>query len=218
VTVALMVAGALAVFVAWRTVVAERATVWVAMSATLGVLAVLSLATRRVVVSGRLSIAEAVGTGLAVGVVLYGATVAFVVAVRRWPRFDRHVAEIYDQRKGLSLPAALLLAAGVFAPGEEVFWRGLFQWRASTGLGWVGGAVLTWAVYVLANGGSASLPIFAAAVVSGAVWGALALWTHGIAASLCCHAVWTALMLLRPPPRRERAEAPASARGGAGPS
>lgn len=213
-TVALAVLGALAVFVAWRAVVAERATVWVAMGGTLGVLGLLSLATGRVVASGRVPMTGAVVAGVAAGVVLYAATVAFVVVVRRWPRFDRHVEEIYDQRKGLPVGLALIVAAGVVGPGEEVFWRGMFQWRASTALGWIGGGIMTWAVYVLANGGSASLPIFAAAVVSGAVWGVLALWTHGVVASLCCHAVWTGLMLLWPPPRRERTGTGAAAEPG----
>jgi len=136
-----MVVGPILVFVAWRTVVVERASVWVAMGIALGGLGMLSLATRRVVASGRVSVVEAVVAGVAAGIVLYLATVAFVVIVRRWPRFDRHVEEIYDQRKGLALPVALLLAVGVVGPGEEIFWRGAFQGRASTALGWMGGAL-----------------------------------------------------------------------------
>jgi hypothetical protein len=31
------------------------------------------------------------------------------------------------------------------------------------------------------------------------VWGALALWTHGVLASLLCHGVWTGLMVTLPP-------------------
>jgi membrane protease YdiL (CAAX protease family) len=49
------------------------------------------------------------------------------------------------------------------------------------------------------NALSGSLPLVAGAAVGGAVWGAFALWTHGVLASLLCHGVWTALMLIRPP-------------------
>lgn len=198
-TIALMAVGAVAVTAGWVVVNSGRASVWVVMGVVVGTLGVASLATGRIVGSGRLGVWAAVAAGLGAGIVLYAATAAFVLVVRRWPVFDRHVAQIYDQRKGLSLPLALFLAAGVVAPGEELFWRGLFQGRAGEALGSVGGAALTWVVYVAANGGSASLAIMAAAVVSGGVWGALAMWTHGVVASLCCHAGWTALMLARPP-------------------
>jgi membrane protease YdiL (CAAX protease family) len=134
-------------------------------------------------------------------VALYLATAAFVMIVRRWPVFERHVREIYDQRKGLPLGAALLLAAGVTAPGEELFWRGLFQTRLAGEFGWVVAAAVTWACYVAVNLVSGSLPIIAGGIVAGAAWGALALWTHGVLASLLCHVVWTGLMLAVPPGR-----------------
>jgi membrane protease YdiL (CAAX protease family) len=130
---------------------------------------------------------------------LYVATAVFVLLVRRWASFDRHVEEIYDQRKGLPLSLALVLAALVVAPGEELFWRGLFQSRLAATTGWVVAAVLTWLIYIAANAASRSLPILFGALVSGAVWGALALWTRGVLASLLCHAVWTSLMLIFPP-------------------
>jgi membrane protease YdiL (CAAX protease family) len=170
-----------------------------------------ALATGRVNLSPKLRWPWAVAAGVGAGVALYLATVAFVVIVRRWHVFDRHVAEIYDQRKGLSLPTALVLAAGITAAGEEFFWRGLFQSRLASAWGWPGAALVTWLVYVVVNAASASLPILAGAVVSGAVWGALALWTHGVLASLLCHAIWTGLMLTLPPGGAERRTARAGA-------
>lgn len=196
---ALMAAGALGVLLAWRLVVAGRVTVWAAMGTVTGAAGLASLATGRVSLSPEFGWAWAALAGVGAGVVLYLGTLAFVLVVRRWPFFDRHVEEIYDQRRGLSIPAALGLAALVVAPGEELFWRGLFQWRLASALGWPAGAALTWAAYILANAASESLPILAGAVVSGAVWGALALWTHGVLASMVCHTVWTGLMLLFPP-------------------
>ena len=129
----------------------------------------------------------------------HGARIVFVLIVRRAPVFDRHVEEIYDQRKGRSLPEALGLAAFIVAPGEELFWRGLFQGRLASAIGWPGAAALTWGIYIVVNAASESLPILLGAVVSGAVWGGLALWTHGVLASLTCHTVWTGLMLVFPP-------------------
>jgi membrane protease YdiL (CAAX protease family) len=213
VTVALMAVGAVAVFTGWVVVRAGRVSVWPVTGVVVGALAVASLATGRIVASGRVGVVAATGGGLAAGAGLYGATVAFVVVVRRWPAFDRHVAQLYDQRQGLSLPTALILAAGVVAPGEEVFWRGLFQGRSAEALGALAGGALTWGVYVLANAGSASLPILAAAVVSGGVWGALALWTHAVLAGLWCHALWTGLMVVWPPGGARAARRPGGCPG-----
>jgi membrane protease YdiL (CAAX protease family) len=199
VIIGIAVTGGLAVFIAWRLVAARRASVWVAMALVEGAAGLAALAAGRTPLSPRVQAGWATLAGLGAGVALYAATAAFVLVVRRWPLFDRHVAEIYDQRKGLSLTAALILAAGVTAVGEELFWRGLVQGRLAEGFGWTVGALATWSAYVVANAASQSLPVLAGAIVAGAVWGSLALWTHGVLSSLMCHAVWTALMLAFPP-------------------
>ena len=209
-----MVAGAAAVTAAWRLVRARVVSVWVAMGTASGVAGLAAIATGRLSLSARVDWRWALGAGVAAGLLLYAATAAFVLIVRRWHVFDRHVAEIYDQRKGLSLSAALILSAGITSPGEELFWRGLFQGRLSGAIGSVLGALSAWGAYVVANAASGSLAIFAGAVVSGAVWGALAAWTGGVLSSVACHGVWTALMVGLPPggpnrrrrpPREERA-------------
>jgi membrane protease YdiL (CAAX protease family) len=205
-TVVVMCAGALALAAGWLLVVSGRVSIWPAMSTVSGGAGLLALATRRVPLSPNVSWPAAGAAGLAAGVALYLATVAFVQVVRRWPVFDRHVAEIYDQRKGLALAPALVLAAGIIALGEELFWRGLFQSRLAASAGWRSATAATWGLYVAANMASRNLPIIAGAVVGGAVWSALALWTHGVVASVACHSAWTALMLSFPPggPRRVR--------------
>jgi membrane protease YdiL (CAAX protease family) len=212
--VALMAAGALAVVAAWRLVTSNRATVFVAMSVALGAAGSVSLATGRVALSPDVSPPVAAAGGALAGLVLYCATFVFVLVVRRWRFFDRHVAEIYDQRRGRSLAVAILVAGMVVAPFEEFFWRGLFQWRLSQGLGWLPGAAIAWVAYVVANAASGSLAIVAGALVAGGVWTALALWTHGVLASVVCHSLWTILMVLNPPggPLRRHAPAPRSAR------
>jgi membrane protease YdiL (CAAX protease family) len=75
----------------------------------------------------------------------------------------------------------------------------LVQDLAIASVGSLQGAVMAWGLYVAANIGSGSLPIVLGAVVGGAAWGTLAWWSGGVAASVACHAVWTALMIARPP-------------------
>jgi membrane protease YdiL (CAAX protease family) len=194
-----MAVGAAGVFVAWRLVAARRVSVWTAMGVVSGGAGLASAATGRVSLSTEVAWPRAAAAGIGAGIALYLATAAFVLVVRRWHFFDRHVEEIYDQRRGLSLPLALALAALVVAPGEELFWRGLFQEQLAQASSWLVASVLTWLVYVVANAASGSLPILFGAVVSGAVWGGLAYWSRGVVASVACHMVWTGLMLLLPP-------------------
>src|SRR5205814_1084325 len=101
-----------------------------------------------------------------------------------------------------STPAALVVSLALAVPGEELFWRGLFQGKASQVFGTFGGALLTWICYVVVNASSGMTALMAGAVVGGGVWGALALWTHGVLAPLGGHAVWTGFMLVRPPVAR----------------
>jgi membrane protease YdiL (CAAX protease family) len=204
----LMAVMAAGVVVVWRLVAAGRVTIWAGQAFLFAAAGSAALETGRVHLSPRVWWTWGLLVGSGTALVLYVATLAFVAVVRRWPPFERHVDQIYDQRRGLSLPAALVLAAAVVAPGEELFWRGLFQGRLAGATGWVVAALVTWAVYVVANAASGSLPILAAAVVSGAVWGALALWTHGVLASLACHSLWTALMVAAPPATPREADEP----------
>jgi membrane protease YdiL (CAAX protease family) len=200
-------------FVAWRIVVVRKASVWGVMAMVTGTLGLASLATRDLEIVGHVGWAWAVGVGVATGLALYVATATFVLIVRRWPRFDRQVAEVYDLRKGLRLGTALLLVAGVYAPGEELFWRGLVQGAIGGALTPAAGAALSWLAYIIVNAASGSLAISAGAVVAGAIWTLLAFWSGGVLASILSHAIWTGLMLAAPPGgarRRTRAHGGAS--------
>jgi membrane protease YdiL (CAAX protease family) len=197
--IALAVVGGVAVFVAWHLVARGRASVWVALGSVEGAAGLAALAAGRTPLSPNAAVVWAALAGLSAGAVLYLATAIVVIMARRWPALDRHVVEIYGHLRGLSFPVALVLAAGVTASGEELFWRGLVQGRLASAIGWPLAALVTWAAYVLANVSSERAPILAGAVVGGAVWSGLALWTHGVLASLLCHSLWTALMLVFPP-------------------
>jgi membrane protease YdiL (CAAX protease family) len=197
--VALAVVGSIAVAVAWNLVLRGRASVWATMAACLGALGALSLFTGEVHVGEAVPLATMVALGLGAGVTLYLATAAFLSMTRGWRLLARHTTALYRRRGGLSLGAAVLLAAGVSAAGEELFWRGVVQGVAGGALGDLPGAVLAWAAYVGANAFSGSVPVVLGAVVGGGVWAALAAWTGGVVASLACHAMWTALMVALPP-------------------
>lgn len=173
-------------------------SIWIAMAAAAGPLGALALVAG-VGVEGRLGAAAEVGVGIGAGVVLFAATAAFMFVTRRWSVLRRHTGEVYAWREGLPLWAAIALAALVVAPGEELLWRGLIQGRLTEHLGDAGGAAAVWAVYVAVNAVAGSVPILLGAAVGGAAWGALALVTDGVVASICCHVVWTGLMTAIPP-------------------
>jgi membrane protease YdiL (CAAX protease family) len=145
------------------------------------------------------AVAVAFVVGIAVAVSLYAFTMLFLRMTRRWTRLHRHIGALYERREDISVPAAVAVGAGVVAPGEELFWRGLVQGAAIASTGPFLGAAVAWAISVAANAVSGSVPVVLGTAVGGAAWAALALWSGGVAASLICHASWTALMIARPP-------------------
>jgi hypothetical protein len=143
--------------------------------------------------------ASSIPAGLASGIVLYAATLAFVRVVARWEPFRRHVADLYAEAETEPLGRQLGLALLVSVPGEELFWRGLVQPMLAVSIGAFGAAAATVAISVAANAPSRRLPIVAAALVGGAVWSGLAWWSGGVLAPIASHMAWTGLMLVRPP-------------------
>lgn len=195
--------GVAAEIVAWRLVVAGRASVWRVMTPTFVLMGTAAVLVRRPVLASEMGPGAALALGVVAGGLLYVATRVFVGVVSGWRAFQRQTSETYALADEVPTTTAAVLA-GVMVVGEELFWRALVQPRlAQAGPG--AGAALTWLAFVLVNSASSRLPIIAAAVVGGAVWAALAWWTGGVLASLLCHLVWTTSMILRPPRRRARA-------------
>lgn len=192
-------AGFVAVIGAWYLIRARSFSVWPAMGITFAAMGALSLASDRVRWADEVGIAPAVAVGLGSGVALYALTVAFFRVARRWALLRRHTTSLYGHREGVSPAGTLAVGALVVSSGEELFWRGLVHDLAFASVGSLQGAVMAWGLYVAANIGSGSLPIVLGAVVGGAAWGTLAWWSGGVAASVACHALWTGLMIARPP-------------------
>jgi uncharacterized protein len=93
----------------------------------------------------------------------------------------------------------LVISLLIAVPGEELFWRGLVL-PELTDVTSVGiGALLTWVAGIGVIAESASLPLLAGAVVGGALWTGLAVWSDGVMAPVASHLVWTGLMLMWPP-------------------
>jgi len=194
-----LIGGAVAEAIAWWAVSWKGVSIWVAMGVVLPILGVAALLVRTPGLSPDVSPAVAAGAGLVAGLVLYLATRGFVATAGSWRTFRRHAVELYAKQSRIPLAAALLLAAVILAPGEELFWRGLFRARLVAALdARTTGAVVAWLASVAANIPSRNLAIVAGAVVGGAVWTALAWWTGGVLASVLCHSAWTALMLAFP--------------------
>lgn len=191
--------GFVAVIGAWYLVRSRSFSVWPTMGVTFAAMGALSLASDRVRWAEDVDVAPAIAVGLGSGVALYALTVAFFGVARRWDLLRRQTKSLYEHRAGVSPVGTLAVGALVVSSGEELFWRGLVHDLAIASVGSLRGAVMAWGLYVAANIGSGSLPIVLGAVVGGAAWGSLAWWSGGVAASVACHALWTGLMIARPP-------------------
>lgn len=197
----LIAAGVIGQIATWREVRAGRITIWIGMGVTMGALGVLSLFTGQEHLSPKVNVPLAVAAGLGSGLVLYGATRVFVAIASSWTTFRRHVADIYGNRRAVSLPLALGVAVGLSVPGEELFWRGLVGGRFAEAVGsLLGGAAIALAGYVIVCAFSVNLAVIAGALVGGGLWSLLFVWTGGVLAPICSHSVFTGLMILSPPP------------------
>jgi membrane protease YdiL (CAAX protease family) len=203
--VVLAIVGPLAVAGTWLLIRSGRVSLWIANGALMPVLGAASLLTGVVEASRlRAGAGWAVFLGLTAGAGLYGATVGFMAVAGRWPPLARHTESLYENRRAISLPLALVVSALLVAPGEELLWRGVVLGALREALGSSLALVMSWVVYVAANAVSGSVPIVLGAVVGGVVWTALAAMTGGVVAAVACHLVWTGLMVAFPPVPKAR--------------
>jgi hypothetical protein len=196
---AIMALGAFAEAIGWRLVATRRATVWRLMPVIFLVMGIAAVVVRRPVAATNVANGTALAVGLASGLILYAGTRVFVAIADRWEPFRRHVVEKYQEAAEVPLKEALALSLLIMVPAEELFWRGLFQARLDQSLPALAAGVWTWLAYVGVNLSSGSLPIIAGAVVGGALWAGLAVWSGGMLASISSHMLWTGLMLALPP-------------------
>jgi membrane protease YdiL (CAAX protease family) len=197
--VVVMVVGASAEAGAWWLVAFRQADIWRTVTPVLAVLGIASLIVGPPPWSPDVSSTVAIAVGLVVGVALYVATRLFFAIVGGWRPLREQSVAMYRKQGTLSMPVVLALSLALSVPGEELFWRGLFQAQLADAVnGAALGAVLGWVGFVLANTASWNLAIISGAVVGGAAWAGLFWWSGGVAAALACHLVWTGLMLVLP--------------------
>jgi membrane protease YdiL (CAAX protease family) len=203
-----MVAGLVAEIVAWS-LVARGRNVWTTMTPTLATMGLVALIVGPIAWSPDVAAGVSVVVGLVLGVALYVATRVAIVVIGRWKTFRLHSLEMYRKQGGLSLGGALALSSALSVPGEELFWRGLFQGQLVSALDGrtALAAAIAWLAFVVANLASRNLAIAAGAIVGGAAWVALAWWAGGVLAPLACHIVWTGMMIAFPVVREPAVEA-----------
>jgi len=134
-----------------------------------------------------------VGVGVASGATLYTAFwIGEQLLVILLPALADEVRDLYDVR-GATRRRYMPLVLAIAAPGEELFFRGLWQARA--------GYVLALAVYGAVHLWERKLILVLSAVVAGAWWGLLLTWTGGLVAPIVSHLLWCLAIIVWKPAR-----------------
>jgi len=175
-----------------------RVNTWVGLSVTFAGLSVASLMWGDVHLSTEPT-TTTIFVSLIVAVVFFAATRLFLRMVLGWGRFTQDEERLYGQMNDYPVRLEVVLGAAV-ACGEEIFWRGLVMpWAQARAGSTVVGALLALGGYVAVSAAAMSVPVVVGALVGGAVWTALAVWSGGVLAGMICHGTWTALMIAFPP-------------------
>ena len=196
---AVVAVGIVAQIVVWRLVARDRVPFWPATVGTFAVLGIASILAGDPSCCRDVSVATALGTGAASGLILYGATRLVVGAAARDAALGAQVVEIYRRSDEVRFATALAVTLAIAAPSEELFWRGLVLEELTASTSVPIGALAAWAAAVVVSIAWGSLALFAGTVVGGALWIGLAVWSGGVLAPIASHLVWTGLMFVWPP-------------------
>lgn len=194
-----LVAGMLVQPIVWRSIGRRKLPFWAATTATFAVLGIASLLAADPACCRGTTLGTASLVGAASGLLLYGATRVVVDLATSHDVLRRAVADVYRQQEETGTVTAYVLTLGIVVPGEELFWRGLVLAELGGITSTAVGALLTWVAGAAVDAAWGSIPLLAGAVVGGAVWTAVTVWSGGVAAPIASHLVWTGLMLLWPP-------------------
>jgi membrane protease YdiL (CAAX protease family) len=182
---------------------AQDGRFWLRMPIAAGLLGLIALRTgpdRRQEKASALDVA----TGLLSAWVLYFIfRIGDQLARRIMPRGDREIAEIYALRSTSPRWLIALLLAGIIAPCEELFWRGLLQERLARRFGRLRGAVAASACYGLVHLGSGNMTLTGAAATAGAFWGLQYALQRRLPALIVSHIAWDLWIFLVAPTQRD---------------
>jgi membrane protease YdiL (CAAX protease family) len=148
-----------------------------------------------------------VATGLLSATALYSVFQLGDRFARRFmPRGDEEIRQIYSLRNGVPRWLIALLLAGIIAPCEELFWRGLLQERLAKRFGALPGAAIASACYGLVHLGSKNLTLTGAAAAAGSFWGLQYALQRRLPALIVSHIVWDIWIFLVAPTERDRTD------------
>lgn len=126
------------------------------------------------------------------------------------PAGSTEIARIYQLRSAAPRWVIALLLAGIIAPSEELFWRGLVQRQLMDRFGTWPGALIAAACYGGVHLGSGNLTLSAAATVAGAYWSAQYALRRRLPALVVSHVVWDLWIFLVAPTTGGRSKEPGS--------
>jgi membrane protease YdiL (CAAX protease family) len=133
------------------------------------------------------AIAIGLGTGIAMTALTYP---VFQVASALVPVLDTQVEVLYHGARSTTLARALGWTIPVIL-AEELLYRGAFPAALRPWLSELNCYGVSLFFYALAQGGTGSWIVMAMAVVCGAIWSLLRVYTGSLVAPLIAHLIWT---------------------------
>ena len=181
------------------------ANFWVRMTLATGGLGLYALAVRpklrQVRPTGRDALAGVLSAAGLYAVFQIGDRVARQVV----PKGASEIESIYALRGHAPRWLIALLLAGVIAPGEELFWRGLLQASLAERWGSRRGTVITSACYAAVHLASGNLTLTGAAATAGVFWGVQYALLRRLASNIVSHVLWDIwIFLVAPTPGAHR--------------
>ncbi len=119
-----------------------------------------------------------------------------VVALRVLPFAGTGIGHVYALKEGVSLVRVALLIGLIIGPGEELFWRGLFQEWTGAASGRAYGLAFTAMLYTAVHLASGNVMLVIAAAVCGVFWGWLYRRFRSPIVNAISHTVWDLLVFV----------------------
>lgn len=140
---------------------------------------------------------SSVGAGLAVGVLMAVAVwTVYPISVQLVPAISSEVPKLYALLREPPGPVWAFPVLVLVVTAEEWVWRGLAIDVFSKWVGPARAVVLAALIYVLPQIAFRSPLLVIVALLCGLIWGALRVWTRGLAAPLIAHVLWDLLVFV----------------------
>ena len=104
------------------------------------------------------------------------------------------VGGIYGLGHGTHHLLIFLLLLLVTGPGEEIFWRGFLQSKMMDRFGKLPGYIIATCIYAAVHVFSGNIILIGAALVAGALWGAMYMWRRDLFMQIVSHSLWSSFI------------------------